>query len=207
MPTWLSTLPTVAKGQGYDLKRTPATQPLDGIITCDDLVVTQTHYWGGRTIPCEGETCKACLAIVPARWHVYVTAMNPKTREHFIFECTLQAGEAFAEHSKAHGTLRGCFFRSSRPKMTPNGKVVIATKAADLTKISLPHAPDLKRALCTIWQVPAGPVEGLSVDQKTLLPKKNGKALKAMREQPFNAPDPASISDILHESRINLKFT
>jgi hypothetical protein len=123
--------------------------------------------------------------------------MNPKTREHFIFECTGNAGGGFEEHFVAHGTLRGCLFQAIRPKMTKNGKVVLTTKCADLTKITLPNPPDLIRALCVIWQVPAGPIEGLKKEGKAVHPRRNGKAIKAQREQPDNAPDPLSIGDIL----------
>jgi hypothetical protein len=199
MPTFCNRIPTLNKVQGYDLKRTPATQAIIAIITCDELVACQTHYWGGRTVPCEGTECKACLNLVPARWHIYVTCMEEKSRAQYIFECTAQAGEAFSEHFNAHGTLRGCKFQAYRPKQTKNGKVQIETKPYDLTKINLPPAPNLKRALCTIWQLPAGTVDTETGETKVVMPKKNGKAIKAMREQPSNAPDPLTMRDLLKE--------
>jgi hypothetical protein len=190
MPTFLKRVPPLSKLKGWDLKRTPAATALTGIVTCNELVAAPTHYWGGRTVPCEEKTCKACLALSPFRWHVYVTAYSKKTKEHFIFECTAQAGEAFDQYFLANGTLRGCAFGATRPKGVKNSKVFIETKAVDLTGFNLPEAPDLVRALCTIWQVPAAPIEGLRDGERAVLPKKNGRALKAMREQPDNAPDP-----------------
>lgn len=202
MPTFFSTIPPMTKNRGWDLKRTPTSGGISGIITCDKLVATQTHYWGGRTVPCEGENCKACLAIIPNRWHIYVSAFNPKTREHFLFECTAQAGEAFDAHFKAHGTLRGCWFGASRPKQTRNAKVFIETKPFDLSKLVLPASPDLIRALCTIWQVPAGPPEGLKDGEASRLPSKNGKSIKRMREQSDNAPDPLTLNTILQDPSV-----
>lgn len=197
MPTFLKRIPPMSKLKGWDLKRTPPATALTGIITCHELVATPTHYWGGRTVPCEGETCKACLALVPNRWHIYVSAYSNKTKEHFLFECTAQAGEAFDSYFHANGTLRGCAFGATRPKGGKNAKVFIETKPVDLSKQHLPEAPDLIRALCTIWQLPAGPIEGLKESETAIMPKKNGRAIKAMREIPDNMPDPGMIgSDV-----------
>lgn len=197
MPTFFERIPTKQTCKGWDLKRTPVSGGISGIITCEKLVATQTHFWGGRTVPCEGEVCKACLAIVPSRWHIYVSAFNPKTREHFIFECTGIAGQPLEDYFEANKTLRGCFFGASRPKCKPNAKVFIETKPMDLAKIVLPPAPDLIRALCTVWQVPAGPIDGLKEGESARLPKKNGKAISKMREHEFNGADPLTMGSIL----------
>ena len=53
MPTWSTELPSVQKHMGYDLRRTPPAAPLHAICTCTDLLVCDTHFWGGRTLPCE----------------------------------------------------------------------------------------------------------------------------------------------------------
>jgi len=165
MPSFSNRLPDKAKHMGFDIVRTPTSGNLVACITSEDLLVVDTHYWNGRTIPCErktldaaGEatagTCEACNAATPFRTHVYVAAFRDKTHDHFIFECTAHAAKAFAEYREKAGTLRGCAFTASRPKQTKNGKVVVETRTANLCHMTLPQPPNLARALCTIWRVP-----------------------------------------------------
>jgi len=165
MPTWRTELPPEGKNRGYDLKRTPTSAPLIAIITSTELLVCDTHYWHGRTTPCErqcnaeGRTiddtqCPACLEKAAWRSHVYVSAFDAKKREQFIFECTTHAAKVLKEYHDAAGTLRGCIFNATRPKQTPNGKVCIITHAADLSKTFLPEAPDVTAALAVIWRLP-----------------------------------------------------
>lgn len=161
MPTWRTELPPEGKNRGYDLHRTPTAAPLIAIVTSDNLLVCDTHYWHGRTTPCErvcnaeGRTiddshCPACVDKAAWRTHVYVAAFDARKREHFIFECTTHAAKMFQEYRAAAGTLRGCIFNATRPKATPNGKVSIITHAADLSKTFLPPAPDVTAALAVI---------------------------------------------------------
>ncbi len=104
MPTWSNQLPSKEKHMGFDIKRTPQNRPIQAIITCDDLLICDTHFWGGRTIPCERKheeldgtlsagDCGACRQSIPFRTHVYISAIDCKTRDHFIFECTAYAAK------------------------------------------------------------------------------------------------------------------
>jgi hypothetical protein len=203
MPVFSKELPALDKHMGFDLKRCPESKPLDAIVTCEEFLVTQTHFWGGRTVPHELENCQACLKMQPYRTHVYVSAVIPATREHFIFECSANAAKAFDEYHKSYGTLRGCLFRASRPKATRNGKVVILTRQADLQKCPLPTAPDLEIALCVIWQIPYSKQgktptslkkSGLNIDKKLK---------KAHLEPEDNAPEPSTIGEIINGSNEN----
>jgi hypothetical protein len=90
----------------------------------------------------------------PKRCHVYLAAMDPATREHFIFECTAPAAEPFRDWIRNFNTLRGCLFQANRPKRRRNAKVEIQTKPTDLTKINLPQPPDIALAMTTIWRLP-----------------------------------------------------
>lgn len=159
MPCWSSDLPAVDRHNGYDLRRTPTDRPLRAVITCDTLNVTWTHYWGGRTRPCEAPDCDACNHNSPRRAHCYVSAYDPTTREHFLFESTAAAARAFADWVETYGTLRGCYFQAHRPKRRRNAKVEIVTKPWDQTKGKLPEPPDVARAMCVIWQIPAAAVQ------------------------------------------------
>lgn len=210
MPNYRNQLPTEKTNMGFRILRTPQTTALTGIVTSPGLLVCDTHFWHGRTSPCErivgpdGATlddsvCSACQNKQAYRDHVYVSAFDPKTPSHFLFECTCHAAKPFAEHIEAHGTLRGCCFHATRPKQTPNGRVVILTTTATLTKTVLPAAPNVELALAVIWRLP---LTGFALtDQR---PGRRSATTKPdrmaeMRNQPDNAADPAGIADVVAE--------
>jgi hypothetical protein len=155
MPTWNNQVPEQPTHTGFQLLRTPPDKPLKGIVTCADLIGCYTHYWGGRTVPCERPDCEACRNQTPARWHCYVTLFNPATHDHFLFEATAKAAQPLIEWRDTYGTLLGCFVTAFRPKRRRNARVELVCKPADLTKIKLPQAPDIIKAMSVIWQLPA----------------------------------------------------
>lgn len=159
MPVWSHELPPEPKHYGFELRRTPPDRPLIAIVTAEDLSVCFTHFWGGRTVPCETPDCDACKALSPSRGHCYLSAIDAKTREHFLFECTTTAAGPFQVYRAAHGTLRGCLFQATRPKRRRNAKVEIQAKPCDLTKISLPKPPNVPQAMAVIWQLPGAAVQ------------------------------------------------
>jgi hypothetical protein len=208
MPTFSSELPSEKKHMGFDIVRTPTSKAIQAIITCEELLVCDTHYWGGRTLPCERKqqlpdgtlaagSCPACNDAMPFRTHVYVSAIDTKTHEHFIFECTSHAAKPLADYHRATGTLRGCIFHSSRPKGCPNSKVIIETNTTNLARTQLPEPPNLVRALTVIWRIPqAGTkINREKSQQPRLQPQK--EPLNRMRNQPDNQPDPSKINDVL----------
>jgi hypothetical protein len=172
---------------GFDIRRTPTDRDFVAIVTTADILVTATHFFGGRTIPCESPDCQACNQAVPFRVHVYVSAFVEKSHEHVIFECTANAAKAFQEYKEAQGTLRGCLFRASRPKCTKNGKVVIITRPANLVQLQLPEAPNLVLALSVIWRLPTAALreEGLLRGSPGLTV--SSAVSSAVHEQPDNA--------------------
>jgi len=208
MPTWSDQLPSEKKHMGYDLIRTPTSASLQAIITCEKLLVCDTHFWGGRTMPCERSqtlpdgthtagNCPACNEAMPFRTHAYVSAYDCKTREHFIFECTAHAAKPLEEYYRGNKTLRGCVFHATRPKGLKNARVVIETNTANLAKFNLPTPPSIILALTAIWRLP---LTGLAIeDQRHHSPEvRTRKApLNRMRNQPDNQPDPPTIGDVL----------
>jgi hypothetical protein len=154
MPAWTNELPSQPEQPGFTLRRTPPDRPLRAVVTCNDLNVCLTHFWGGRTMPCEKPQCDACNAMSPKRAHVYLSAYDLTNREHFIFECTAPAAEPFRDWKRDFTTLRGCLFQASRPKRRRNAQVEILTKPCDLTKITLPLPPDVALAMAVIWRLP-----------------------------------------------------
>jgi len=208
MPTWSNELPKSGKHMGFDLRRTPQSASLQAIITSPELLVCDTHFWGGRTIPCERHhqeidgtitagNCAACNDAVPFRTHVYVSALDTKSRDHFIFECTAHAAKSLEEYRLGNGTLRGCIIHAVRPKGGVNSKVVIQTSPANMGKINIPDPPNVILALTTIWRLP---LTGLAIeDQRHKHPTVRTKKepINRMRTQPSNQPEPRTLREIL----------
>lgn len=204
---------------GFSLKRTPPSGYIQAIVTSDNLVVCDTHFWHGRTTPCEriandeGATiddspCQACTEKIGYRTHAYVACFDPKKQEHCLFECTTHAAKSLAEYHEANGTLRGCILRASRPTGKPNGQVTIETNTANLAKVHLPTAPSIQLALAVIWRLPAAALP--TTNERDLSPMDDGKRpvrqttirpdpvpLRRQRQQSDNEPDPPTMTEIL----------
>ena len=154
MPQWTNTPPASDSGPALRIVRTPTTAPLSGAITSPDLVGCPTHYYQHRTIPCEPPNCPACAEGIGWRWHGWVATVLPQSQEHVLFEFTATASEYFRRFRDTYGTLRGCIFVASRINNRPNARVTIRTKQHDPSKIQLPEAPDICKALAHIWGIP-----------------------------------------------------
>ncbi len=159
MPKFSNALPDKTENRGYDLRRTPPDAPLKGLITSDDLIGCFTHWWGGRTVPCEDENCEACRANTPTRWHCYLSVLQSGSHDHFIFECTGKAALPLIDWRDENGTLRGALMTAFRPKRRRNARVEIILKPYDISQLKFPKAPDLIRAMSVIWQLPETALE------------------------------------------------
>ena len=155
MPTWTNELPPEPSAPALPIRRTPARKPLVAVVTSEDLVGTYTHFYHGRTMPCEAPDCEPCSKGQPYRWHAYFAAWEPDTALHFLFECTAQAAENFVQYRKAYGRLRRCKFQATRWRSAPNGRVLIRTKPDELQDRILPQAPDLVACLSVLWNLPS----------------------------------------------------
>jgi len=202
MPTWNTRLPRRGTVNAFELKRCQPTGPTKGIITCNNLLCCDTHYFGGRTIPCErivnehGKTiddsrCLACRARQPWRPHAYVSVFNPKLHEHFIFECTDAAAQPLEEYFNANGSLRGCLMNAYRASTRPNGKVTIITSAYDLRNQHLPEPPNIIAALCTLWRLPQTAVNTQVENNGRITTNRDGDVLHEFHLPPDNEGDPA----------------
>lgn len=154
MPTWTRQPPLDPRGQGLPIVRTPATRTLSAIVTSDQLVGCDTHFWGGHTIPCDRPQCEACNNGIAYRWHGYLSAFNPDDQLHFIFEMTAQAAQTFAAYQKIHDTLRCCHFEAWRWGHRKNGRVIIKLNHSAFASIALPKAPDVTQVMAIIWRLP-----------------------------------------------------
>ena len=153
MPSFSNRPPEDPRGNALPLLRTPPTARIQAIVTSVDLIGTFTHYWHGRTMPCDTDDCEACRKGVPFRWHAWMSVMPSAKYRHALFEMTAQAAQTFVEYRETHGTLRGCLFEAWRPSRRPNGRVFVSAKPADLSKLTLPKPADLIACLSIIWNV------------------------------------------------------
>jgi len=192
MPIFTNQPPEDARGVGLPLRRCPTYKPLTAIVTSLDLTGCPTHYFGGRTVPCEEHDCQACLNGVPWRWHSYLSCWDQTNKIHFLFENTARATEPFVQYREAHGTLRGCAFKAQRMNSRPNARVYIETKPVDLEKITLPKPPDLLAVLSIIWNIPLGQIKSngqqrkvphCQVDQTIPLPSETAQRLKKFTDE------------------------
>lgn len=157
MPHWSNEPPEKANGQAFRIVRTPPAKPVNGIITCTDLVGCCTHFVKNRTVPCEGQDdCSWCDAGHSWRWHGYVSCVLTESFEHVLFECTAQASDTFKNYYNHYNTLRACKFKAHRPTGRLNGRVHIQCTHCDEMRTRLPDPLDVQRILCHIWNVRYG---------------------------------------------------
>lgn len=179
MPTWTHTPPDDPRGQGLPLVRTPSAKTLKAIVTSQTMIGTDTHFWGGHTVPCERPECDACENGIAYRWHGYLSAFNPNDSLHFIFEFTAQASEAFLAYEKEHKTLRCCLFQAYRWRHVRNGRVIIRCEHSAFVDHALPKPPDLTKVMAIIWRLPIPSVttDGIhrNVTRIALEPGNNGQ--------------------------------
>lgn len=62
MPQFSHDVPADPRGPAFPIVRTPPGRAFSGIVTSPNLVGCFTHYYHGRTIPCEGDGCRLCMA-------------------------------------------------------------------------------------------------------------------------------------------------
>lgn len=160
------TPPKDPRGNSLELKRCPTMRPFQGIILSDGLIGTNTHYYKGRTIPCDSEGCPACGDGLPWRWHCWVPLFSPSTQVSVLFEMTARCAETCQAYRETYGSLRGAWMKAQRANSSPNSKVHLSLTPADLREIKLPECPDVLGALSIIWNIerPSMSVAGLLKD-------------------------------------------
>jgi len=168
-------LPEDPRGNSLPLMRCPTNRAVSGIILSTDLVGTRTHYFHGRTIPCDDNSCPACSEALPWRWHAYVAVYSPGSHRTVLFEMTARCAESLIQYRDTYGTLRGCQLTAKRANSSPNSRVILQTAQADLQKIALPAEPDVLEALSIIWNIerPSISVEGRTKQQPELAVRQN----------------------------------
>lgn len=200
-----STPPDDPRGYALPLVRTPAGKAIVAVVYSDDLVGCATHFWGGRTVPCDGDQCTPCGEGVSWRWHAWVAAFSPASHHCFLFESTARVASIFVAYRQQHGTLRGCKFRAQRRTPARNSRVYLECVPADLQVVHLPDPPDLVKCLHVLWNVPLQEIniEGIARGTPRIVttPKGNGDQVtpdgqiltsdhESRRKNPPHARDP-----------------
>lgn len=153
MPKFSTTPPEDPRGFALPLVRVPAGKTIVAIVISEDLIGCPTHFWGGRTVPCEEVDCVPCSEGVSWRWHSWLAAWSPNNDSTFLFESTRRITDVFCGYREIHGTLRGCHFRAQRRTSARNSRVNIELKPADLRAVRLPGPPNLLACMAIIWNI------------------------------------------------------
>jgi len=151
---WKNEPPAPTEFAGIRLGRVQAGRDYEAIITSDAMVGRDTHYWKRRTTPCTGPDCPCCLDGTPARWHGYLSVLSTRSRTHHVLELTALAAVPVAEYARRKGSLRGALIQARRLGNRPNSPVNLTCSASDADLRTLPRGVNLKRFLCTIWNIP-----------------------------------------------------
>lgn len=154
MPNYTHAPPENPTGPSLPIFRTPSHTKIRAIITSHDLIGTNTHFWGGHTVPCGTPNCEPCMKGVPYRWHAYLSAFQPPKALHFLYECTALAAEVLVAYRAKHSTLRTCIFEAYRWRNALNGRVMLRCEPIPYPHNDLPAAPDLEAVLAILWQLP-----------------------------------------------------
>jgi hypothetical protein len=134
------------------LIRVGPKQPLEIVITAEQVLGVYTHWYTGRTVPCTRPTCDACQLGNEPRWHGYVSAISCRTGEHAIVELTATATPIFERWRQSHSTIRGAKATLARLGKRPNGRVIVKLDADDVPGRILPEQLDLQRLLTRVWR-------------------------------------------------------
>jgi hypothetical protein len=135
------------------LVRTPPRGILRLMATGHELTGTYIHWYAGRSQPCRGDQCKACLEGTPARWMAYLPGRIADGPRHAIVEIPRLAAQIIQDWQQENGSLRGAILEFTRLSKRPNGRVSVSVARPDTERDDLPPPPDMPRCLATLWQV------------------------------------------------------
>lgn len=135
----------------WEIVRVKAGKEVRGIMLAGDLVGAYTHFWGGRTVACDGRACLPCSKNVELRWHGYLPLYSARSRETSIIEVTEACVEVIDRWFSAHRSLRGAMVTIGRPGVKANGMLRARLEEGPLPVEALPAPPDVKSILENMW--------------------------------------------------------
>lgn len=136
---------------GFDIVRAPAKGSFDCVCLSEMAVGKFTHWWCGRTQPCDGPECAKCLQGSPRRWHSWVAVYTQRSSRTFILEVPPGPAKFLGDFRSKHLTLRGASLAVSRNNGKANGKVRIGVARSGIDSLLLPVCPDVVAMLERMW--------------------------------------------------------
>lgn len=159
---WDNSHDTQRRSNKWQLRRTPQGGKLKGLILTDQPLGVWTHYYGGRTVPCESEACPACIDGQNPRKHWYVAQWDPTRDDRWILELTDRGADELILQVSKGARLRGRHLTTYRTNSRANGPVEAVLGEDHSSRYQLPPAPDIRQALLIIWgiETPDNPITG-----------------------------------------------
>ena len=110
-----------------------------------------SHYYGGRTIPCEGRDCPYCAVHSKRIWKGYLAVWDAKHRTTGIIEFTKPCLETIRTYKAAHGTLRTHAIELHRAGKKINGTLSVILTPTAWADADIPPPPDVVGILTRMW--------------------------------------------------------
>ena len=129
---WDDSHETARRKNSWQLRRTPHRAKLDAWIVSDTPLGVWTHYFGGKTMPCSGDSCKACQDDRSPRKHWYLACIEKNTGDRFLLELTDRGADGIIEAAADGTSLRGRHIRTWR---------INSRQTAQSNPPSAPHSP------------------------------------------------------------------
>lgn len=133
------------------LVRAIPKRPIRAFVLSGDVSGTKTHYWHGRTRPCNAPDCDACTANNIARWHGYIAIYNTDAHEVQVLEITSSSIQYIERYLVGRQSLRGAHITASRPSGRITGKLHLLLEQTTDLRPDLPPAPNVRQILERIW--------------------------------------------------------
>lgn len=175
-PQWAASPPTVPESFALPLRRVPPKGVRGLVILSDHLIGCYTHYFAGRTQPCQTGNCDACNANNQRRWHGYLLVWNPTNGYRLVLELSHHASAQLAETTKTLTTLRTLAIAARRVPEKPNGKIILEIERTSHKPDELPPPIDTAKYLLHLWGVKRSPLktDPLDVDTPAAIVLNNG---------------------------------
>jgi len=155
-------MPEDEDGLAFEIRRVPTSGKVKGVILSDGLVCRQTHWWGGRTVPCSDVGCAPCAENTERRWHGWVALYSLERQTTVIIELTAKSIKPLREWRKDFGTLRGAELTLGRVGKKINGRVFASLARGPVAVDLLPSSPDVQLLLLKLWGLEPG-LPGLGI--------------------------------------------
>lgn len=153
MSHWQNCPDEATRTVSFRIYRTPVGKEIELVILSQSFVGAKLHYWRGRSTPCAGTNCQACMDGQRPRWKGYVQAMHKPTKTVVIFEFTDRVYDEFHRNLIGKGTLRGLTMTTRRLNKKPNGPINV--EIGDIREES-PHLPkevNIQGMLDRMWEI------------------------------------------------------